>query len=185
MNAEVREEAKKLLRDLNQSIEILSYEAKLKEDIGVEEEEKVNEIEEVDDKIQEDIYLPNDKRGNKQRMRRKRKVNANIVYDDAGDEYDDKLNQKGNKRQRKNSDDGEEYVVEDHSEVVYADSKSHSFRFEPNMEDDVKGSSELAKDNVPTFEMNISAEDRTDPMYGIVPESDSSSKESMMKREMK
>lgn len=33
MNAEIREEAKKLLRDLNQSIELLSYEAKLKEDI--------------------------------------------------------------------------------------------------------------------------------------------------------
>ena len=80
MNAEIREEAKKLLRDLNQSIELLSYEAKLKEDVG-EEEEKIKEIEEVEDKIPEDIYLPNDKRGNKQRMRRKRKVNANVVYD--------------------------------------------------------------------------------------------------------
>lgn len=75
---------------------------------------------------------------------------------------------------------------EDHSEVVYADSKSHSFRFEANPDDDIKGSSELAKDFIPTYEMNISAEDRTDPLYGVAHESDSSSKEeSMRRREMK
>lgn len=86
MNAEIREEAKKLLRDLNQSIELLSYEAKLKEDIG-EEEEKDKEIEEVEDKIPDDMYLPNDKSRNKQRMRRKRKVNANVVYDQGKSHY--------------------------------------------------------------------------------------------------
>lgn len=87
MNAEIREEAKQLLRDLNQSIELLSYEAKLKEDIG-EEEEKVKEIEEVEDKIPDDMYLPNDKSRNKQRMRRKRKVNANVVYDQGKSHYE-------------------------------------------------------------------------------------------------
>lgn len=224
MKPEIREDAKKLLRELNQSIELLSYEAKFKnEDVEEPDEAKVKEIEESEDKLLKEAYLVDDKDPNKskQRMRRKRKVNNNVVYDQGGkssspdrvdninDEFEDKINAKSTRKQKKaKSDDGEEYVleegisekpylikgmrrlnnedvVEDHSEFVYADSKSHSFRFEPYIEDEVKGSSELAKDNVPTFEMNISAEDRTDPMYGVVQESDSSSKESMRKREMK
>lgn len=114
--------------------------------------------------------------------------------------------QKGAKKTKKsNSDDGEEYVLEgtseknfskkgekdgegaeEHSELVYADSKSHSYRLDPNQDEDMKDGSEVVKDNVRTYEMNISAEDRTDPMYGMIPESDSSSnKESMRRREMK
>jgi len=110
---------------------------------------------------------------------------------------------KGKKLKKTNSDDGDEYILEgtsekqlsfkknddggeDHSELVYADSKSHSYRLDPNADEDMKEGSEMAKDNVPTYEMNISAEDRTDPMYGVVPESDSSSnRESIKKREMK
>jgi hypothetical protein len=112
-------------------------------------------------------------------------------------------NKKNRKSKKNNSDDGDEYVLEgtsekqlsykknedggeDHSEIVYADSKSHSYRLDPNADEDMKEGSEMAKDNVPTFEMNISAEDRTDPMYAMIPESDSSSnKESLRRREMK
>lgn len=129
-----------------------------------------------------------------------------IFIDNMGDEFDDKA-PKGSRKGKKNtSDDGDEYVLEgtsekpyskpgekdndndpDHSELVYADSKSHSYRLDPNADEDMKDGSELIKDNVRTYEMNISAEDRTDPIYGgLRAESDSSSnKESLKRREMK
>ena len=225
MKPEIRDDAKKLLRELNQSIELLSYEAKFKEEQKEEEEKNKGDDNNSDDKMLDDSLITDEKQRAKQRVRRKRKANNNIVYDQGelaftlnytkpmyldnlGDEFDDKV-PKGSKKGKKNaSDDGDEYVLEgtsekqysskhgpgykneegaeDHSELVYADSKSFSYRLDPNADEDMKDSSELAKDNVPTFEMNISAEDRTDPLYGIVPESDSSSnKESLRKREMK
>lgn len=225
MKPEIRDEAKKLLRELNQSIELLSYEAKFKEEQKEEEEKVKGDDNMSDDKMLDDSLITDEKQRGKQRVRRKRKANNNVVYDQGkststlkyikcfsldnlGDEFDDKV-PKGSKKGKKNaSDDGDEYVLEgtsekqyssklgpgykneegaeDHSEIVYADSKSYSYRLDPNADEDMKDSSELAKDNVPTFEMNISAEDRTDPLYGVVPESDSSSnKESLRKRELK
>jgi hypothetical protein len=77
MNPQIREEAKKLLRELNQSIELLSYEAKFKE----EQEEEENKNEEKDEeKIHEEVMIGDDKR-KQQRFRRKRKANNTIVYD--------------------------------------------------------------------------------------------------------
>jgi hypothetical protein len=126
--------------------------------------------------------------------------------DNGNDEYDDKNSSLNVRKGKKNNSDAEDYVIdssdkpsmskgisgekqedapEEHSEVVYADSKSHSFRFEVNPDDDMKEDSELAKDNVPTYEMNMSLEDRTDPIY-VAHESDSSSKdENLRRRELK
>lgn len=84
MNPEVKEEAKQCLRDLNQSIEVLSYEVKFKEEkdqTELENEEKDDNV----DKIEEDIMMADETRG-KQRVRRKRKVNTNVVYD-QGNSY--------------------------------------------------------------------------------------------------
>ena len=126
-----------------------------------------------------------------------------FCVDGAGDEFDEKPNKLNRKHKDKNNSDGEEYVVEgqekafftktisgekneypieDHSELVYADSKSHSFRFETHQDEEMNKSSELNKDNVPTYEMVMSAEDRTDPIYGVAHESDSSSKDEYLKR---
>jgi hypothetical protein len=196
MKPEIREEAKKLLRELNQSIELLSYEAKLKEE-QKEKEEQSKEQEKDDEQMALEVQDKEDKRS-KQRVRRKRKANNNVVYDQDG--LDDEFQEKAakNRKGKKNSDDGEEYVLEgsekpylkpedrnddDHSEIVYADSKSHSYKMDPNAEEEMKEGSN--KDNVRTYEMDISAADRTDPMY-VVPESDSSSnKESLRRRELK
>lgn len=76
MNPQIREEAKKLLRELNQSIELLSYEAKFKE----EQEEENKDEEKDEEKIPDELMAGDDKR-KQQRFRRKRKANNNIVYD--------------------------------------------------------------------------------------------------------
>ena len=88
MNKEVREQAKKCLRDLNQSIEVISYEAKFKEEKGTggwtwkrTAHQKENNNQEVDDKSNEEILGDEEKVRSKQRVRRKRKANNNIVYD--------------------------------------------------------------------------------------------------------
>lgn len=82
MKPEIRDEAKKLLRELNQSIELLSYEAKFKEE--QKEEESRKELENSMDKDDEISNPPNEEKSrgnNKQRVRRKRKANNNVVYD--------------------------------------------------------------------------------------------------------
>lgn len=81
MNTEIREEAKKCLRDLNQSIEVLSYEAKFKEEKEITEQDNTVKVDETEEKMTEDLLVAEEKARNKQRMRRKRKANANIVYD--------------------------------------------------------------------------------------------------------
>lgn len=78
MKVEIRDEAKQLLRELNQSIELLSYEAKFKED-EKEKEEQVKDQENLEDKIP-DEFLYEDQKG-KHRFRRKRKANNNVVYE--------------------------------------------------------------------------------------------------------
>lgn len=77
MKPQVREDTKQLLRDLNQSIELLSYEAKFKEE---KQEEKEEEEKKEKAKVEEIEPQPEEKRG-KQRVRRKRKANNNVVYD--------------------------------------------------------------------------------------------------------
>lgn len=83
MKPEIRDEAKKLLRELNQSIELLSYEAKFKEE-QKEKEEQQKENEDISDNNKEDqdeIMITDEKGRNKQRVRRKRKANNNVIYD--------------------------------------------------------------------------------------------------------
>ena len=79
MKPQVREEAKQLLRELNQSIELLSYEAKFKEE-KEEEERKEEENPDEAQPVEEQPPQPEEKRG-KHRVRRKRKANNNVVYD--------------------------------------------------------------------------------------------------------
>ena len=116
-----------------------------------------------------------------------------------GEDFED--NAENKRRNRKNSDDGEEYVLEDqdkpyskpgerneeggedHSEMVYADSKSHSYRLDLNPDEEMKEGSN--KDNARTFELGASVDDRTDPMGGVHESDAGSSKESMRRREMK
>ena len=81
MNPSIREEAKKCLRDLNQSIEVLSYEAKFKEDKEQEEQSKEQNKEEHENEKSEDNVITEEKVRSKQRVRRKRKANNNVVYD--------------------------------------------------------------------------------------------------------
>jgi hypothetical protein len=81
MKPEVRDDAKQLLRELNQSIELLSYEAKFKEE---EEEKEIEELqakeqENIEDKIPDDLIY--DEKKGKHRFRRKRKANSNVVYE--------------------------------------------------------------------------------------------------------
>mmetsp|Transcript_34107 Transcript_34107/g.33668 ORF Transcript_34107/g.33668 Transcript_34107/m.33668 type:complete len:102 (+) Transcript_34107:4480-4785(+) len=92
MKAGVREEAKQLLRDLNQSIELLSYEAKFKEE---KDEAKKEEESAAEAKAEEPVAQTEEKRG-KARVRRKRKANNNVVYDqdNIGDEFEEKEKQK-------------------------------------------------------------------------------------------
>lgn len=79
MKVEIRDEAKQLLRELNQSIELLSYEAKFKEDEKDKEEQVKDHPENQDDKIP-DEFLHEDQKG-KHRFRRKRKANNNVIYE--------------------------------------------------------------------------------------------------------
>lgn len=79
MKPEIREEAKKLLRELNQSIEILSYEAKFKEE--QQDKDSKKSIENEEEKIPAEEVIPGDDKRNKQRYRRKRKANNNVVYE--------------------------------------------------------------------------------------------------------
>lgn len=80
MKPEIRDEAKKLLRELNQSIELLSYEAKFKEEQKEHEESKKSNEDSVE-KVVEESNATEEKGRNKQRVRRKRKANNNVVYD--------------------------------------------------------------------------------------------------------
>ena len=81
MNPSIREEAKKCLRDLNQSIEAIGYEAKFKEEKEQEEQSKENNKEENENEKSEDNVINEEKVRSKQRVRRKRKANNNVVYD--------------------------------------------------------------------------------------------------------
>lgn len=81
MKPEIRDEAKKLLRELNQSIELLSYEAKFKEEQKEEEEKVKGDDNMSDDKMLDDSLITDEKQRGKQRVRRKRKANNNVVYD--------------------------------------------------------------------------------------------------------
>lgn len=78
MKPTVREESKQLLRDLNQSIELFNYEAKYKEEKEDGEKKEIENKEE--NATEEQPVLTEEKRG-KHRVRRKRKANNNIVYD--------------------------------------------------------------------------------------------------------